>query len=148
MSEKPRKRLVSKGQYLAVMGEKLSLNVFGGLQLAFGLTGVVLLWALWKSGFAVNPDTQDETEVFATAISAVSLLLLVSSRFLLKKASKIESVALITTHAAHLLPPKETLGRPSHLPPADQQSELLRAAQLGQETATDELLRATGGQDR
>jgi hypothetical protein len=144
MSEKPQKRLVSNQQYISIIGEKLSLHVFGGLLLAFGFAGLVLLWALWKSGFAVNPDTQDATEVFAVAVSAVSLLLLVSSRFLLRKASKIESVAPITTRAVHLLPPEEILVRGSDRPSTNQQAELLRAAGQGPETPAEELLRASG----
>ncbi|HLK57424.1 MAG TPA: hypothetical protein VKU00_12715 [Chthonomonadaceae bacterium] len=55
----------------------------------------------------------------------------------------------ITDHNAHLLPLMETLVRGSDLPPTEQQNELLRAVQQGQETPTEQLLRAsqTNGQD-
>jgi len=49
----------------------------------------------------------------------------------------------ITT--AHLS--DETLVRPSQMPPTQQQTELLRAAQYGKETPIEELLRA-GGESR
>lgn len=63
------------------------------------------------------------------------------------KATSIEEVAPITERNAHLLPTEETLLRGSSPPPTVQQAELLRAIQAGQETAKEELLRATTGEE-
>ncbi len=51
----------------------------------------------------------------------------------------------VTRHKTGDLPEVETLVRASDLPPSHQQAELLRAAQPGQETSPEELLRATQG---
>ncbi len=56
---------------------------------------------------------------------------------------KVKRVVPITKRSSHLLPPEETLVRPSDLPRSHQQAELLRAATHGSETPAEELLRAT-----
>ena len=143
---KPQKQLVSKRQYVGIVGERLSLYVFGGLQLACGLAGVSLLsWLLWQASHsgALSDTSREAVIVFSLAIGVTSLLLVVSSRSLLKKANKIDPVTLITTRTAHLLPSEEVLVRASDLPPAQQQSELLRATHMSPETPAEELLRSS-----
>jgi hypothetical protein len=54
---------------------------------------------------------------------------------------------LITTEEAQLLPQEESLVRASALPRSYQQAALLRAAQYGKETPSEELLRAMTDQN-
>ena len=56
----------------------------------------------------------------------------------------VTEVTFIAPKTALVLPPEESLLRPSDLPPSHQQAELLRAAKPGQETPPEELLRAGG----
>lgn len=59
-----------------------------------------------------------------------------------EKVEKLEPVELITRRNTGDLPAVETLVRGSEQPPAEAQSELLRAARHGEETTPEQLLRA------
>ncbi|MCW3097909.1 MAG: hypothetical protein JWL77_3527 [Chthonomonadaceae bacterium] len=135
MSEKPKKRLVSKGQYVEILLGKIVLYSVAGCMLSAGLFFLALAvgFSFWLRGVVVMPL------IFGAGACAVIWF---SKRFFVE-AKEIEWVQPITVHNAHLLPVQETLVRPSDLPPSHQQAELLRAAPQGSETPPEELLRAT-----
>ncbi|MCW3094972.1 MAG: hypothetical protein JWL77_590 [Chthonomonadaceae bacterium] len=156
MSEKPQKRLVSKGQYLKTLGDKGASYAAG---VFYGLLGVpfllislfcfvIGLYGLFFSGFP--------SEISIVLFIAVISLILSMGAFwgctsYFKRAQEIELVAPITRHNTDQLPAVETLVRASDAPPSHQQAELLRASPQGSETPPEELLRATlkgtNGQD-
>jgi hypothetical protein len=149
MSEKPEKRLVSKGQYLKTLGDKGASYAAG---VFYGLLGVpfllislfcfvIGLYGLLFSGFP--------SEISIVLFIAVISLILSMGAFwgcksYFKRAQEIEPVTPITRHNTGQLPEIETLVRPSDLPPTHQQAELLRGvATPNSETPPEELLRAT-----
>jgi len=137
MSEKPGKRLASKGRYAWLMTARAILVLV--------LIPVSLVLAYSILGLLVNvfnmsdPDSIGNCILFAIGISATCF----SIRSIIREEKKIERVVPITKRTTSSLPPEETLVRASDLPPSHQQAELLRAAQAGQETSREELLRAT-----
>jgi hypothetical protein len=147
MNEKPQKRLVSKRQYVAVLGKTVSLYSAG---MIFFCGGLILLLPLFIDAMVAwgNYPVGIRALRFASGAGVIALLLLLG-KYTLIKATTIESVELLTHQNSHLLPPEETLVRASDAPPSQQQTELLRAAQYGKETPAEELLRATtrDGQD-
>ena len=144
MSEKPKKRLVSKKDFAresAVLIGKATARVFLGavclvmvpvLFILLTVMAFILLHAPW---YAVIP-------LFTPVIIAL-IYFLWTGLYLLNTASDGERVEVITEQNAHRLPPAESLVRASDLPPSHQQTELLRAAPQGSETPPEELLRAT-----
>ena len=141
MSEKPEKRLVSKGQYVRVMGKRLG---FGGVSVLFLALGFICILSslLCVCGVIFVHNKMEYLLALLAFIAASVPLLTVGFRTKdLVEAS--QSIAPITDKNAHLLPLHDTLVRGSDLPPTVQQSELLRATQAGQETPQEELMRAT-----
>jgi hypothetical protein len=136
MSEKPQKRLVSKGQYVRTMGSKTVLySLAGGVFVA----GLLLLTLTLVGVFQFH----DLSIVFLLAPGAVAIAGLVCSRNFFKEAKEIEPVQLLTIHNRYLMPPKQSLVRASDPPPSQQRAELLRAAGQGPQTPAEVLLRAT-----
>ena len=132
MSEKPQKRLVSEEEYAWLMIKRafLGLASLGFCLLGAWVVLVALAWACWYPLYGL--------------IWGLGSAFPLGVAFCLSRAMKsIKLSMLITTEDADLLPQQETLIRPSDLPPSQQQAELLRAAQHGIETPTEELLRAT-----
>jgi len=146
MSEKPGKRLVSKGQYVqTVIGKGGLYSVAISL---YACTPVLLCISLFCLVIGVitgsDPDGFDRTTMFilcgcflALAVGAIWC----GTKFF-DKAAKIEEVTPLTKTNTGSLPEVETLVRPSDLAPSHQKAELLRAAQHSQETPPEELLRA------
>ncbi|HLK59172.1 MAG TPA: hypothetical protein VKU00_21600 [Chthonomonadaceae bacterium] len=152
MSEKnPPKRLVSKGQYVWVMGKKAGLYSLSGLAFVLGLLGfgtaVFRFTLLLAHGFGKAVIFQLSDLIYLIPILGSAALYL-SSKLLIKKANAVEQVDPITDRTAYLLPLEETLVRGSDLPPIEQQAELLRAVQTEQETPQEELLRASQRSDK
>ncbi len=161
MRETPAKRWVHKGEYRGLVVKRI-------LWCAAGIIGVVI-YVAFNCLINYSPSTPTPTVVdnapfhpgiFGWAliiigvIIAIVLLLLELSQIFgfvyecFKAGSGVESVRLITPRNHHPAPSEECLVRPSDLPPSQQQAELLRPGQSGQETPPEELLRATCGQDR
>ena len=154
MSEKPQKRLVSKAQYVIKLLDKGSAHAFAvtvvgsGIGLLIG--SLLVIQSAVKLNAAVRMTPSIPTGIDTTQrIAQFSLLSVLSigaiwygvKRF--KTAEKMESVTPITRHNTGELPAVETLVRASELPPSHHQAELLRAAQNGNATPAEELLRAT-----
>ncbi|MCW3099374.1 MAG: hypothetical protein JWL77_4992 [Chthonomonadaceae bacterium] len=147
MSEKPQKRLVGLIEYLEKASEKAETYAFAS---TFGCVGVVLL--LWSvigivaGGYnAYRRDIGYAIFVWtgSAVVAGLGLGALRCAKSLFREAKQIVPVALLTKASLNRLPAVETLVRASDLPPAHQQSELLRAAPQGSETPPEELLRAT-----
>ncbi len=137
-------RLVSKGQYLKTLGEKGVTHVAGAF---FGLLGVsFFLISLFSLYGCFSSGSFSKVFIFIAVVSLIlSLGAFCGCKSFFTSAQEIETVAPITRHNTGHLPEAETLVRASNLPPSHQQAELLRAAQTGQETPAEELLRATQG---
>jgi hypothetical protein len=140
MSEKPKKRLVSKGSYLKLMSTRARLmsgtilfSVFGAMSLSATLWGMIdrhrQFWGLWLFETCLG---------FAFVAWAWRI-----ASYCFREERKVERVAPITNRTASLVSPEESLVRASDVPPSQQQAELLRATQYGKETPAEELLRAS-----
>jgi hypothetical protein len=146
MSEKPKKRLVGRRQYVVVLGKTVSLYTVGMISFC---GGIILLLPLGFDAMGVwgNYSVGVRALRFVIGVGVIALMLRLG-KYTLIKANTVEAVGLLTHHNSHLLPPEESLVRASDVPPSQQQTELLRAAQYGKETPAQELLRAsTDGQD-
>ena len=162
MSGKPQKRLVSKGQYLWIMGMKTTLYVAATGVVCLGLAGLVLnIYGSWDDVSRTAGSTDLETAiplgrftptdhiyflVLGAILSVTCLAIIWLGKSMFKKAQRVEPVALLKRQSVIPLPEAETLVRASDLPPSHQQDELLRAAPQGSETPAAELLRATNRQ--
>ena len=144
MSEKPQKRLVSQGRYARLITKRTALTLGSVVSLGVGLVtlvgSVISFWTAFYNGSLLVPSTCMLTTIHRFCISAG--MFFAAFRFY-KNEQKVERVVPITKRSSHLLPPEETLVRPSDLSPSQQQAELLRAAPQGSETPAEELLRAT-----
>lgn len=142
MREKPPKRLVSKSEYLKIQYRRLS--AWYGVTVCFGMTLCGFLYVPWRMGYrALHHTFSWSTGLAGVFLFGVAIGLYYVGRFHLGIARAIEPVTFrIPAHTGHL-PEVESLVRPSDLAPSHQQAELLRAARSGQETPTEELLRAT-----
>jgi len=144
MSEKPKKRVVNKREYIALMMQRIVLmNALIPASLLLGLSIVGFCGAILVTIAGIQDLGEGllNSGIFA-CIAAPSYLL---ARYVHKRESSVERVTLLNKHTAVLLPPEETLVRASDSPPSHQQAELLRAAHPGQEMPPEELLRATPG---
>jgi hypothetical protein len=140
MSEKPKKRLVSKGRYGELIRTRARL-LFGTI--LFDTLGVLSFSStIWDFKYLIAAQYSGIwwfTKVCGFAFCAWSFHI---ANYCFKQERKVERVALVTMRTVNLLPPEESLVRASDLPPS-QQAELLRAAQYGKETPAEELLRAS-----
>lgn len=144
MSDKPQKRLVSKGQYLKTIGDRGVTYASG---VFYGLLGVTfLLLSLFSFGYFFFIACLGSIDSFLLGIGVLLLILSMAAFWGCKscfwRATESEDVAPITRHNTGNLPAAETLVRASNLPPSQHQTELLRAAQYGKESPVGELLRA------
>jgi hypothetical protein len=135
MSEKPQKRLVSKGRYAWLMAVRAVLVSIALVCILIGLF-FTRLWLLMPHSIQGEPTCT--VGILASICGGTYFL----SFRLFKKERTIERVLPITKHTTSFLPPKESLVRASDMPPSHQQAELLRAAQMCHETPPEELLRA------
>jgi hypothetical protein len=131
MSEKPQKRLVSKGQYAWSMTGRATLLSAAVIFASVGIFSLVLAVICAAHGWNME-----------STYGIISTVLVLLAFGLYRKERTVERVAPITKHTITLTP-ESTLVRPSALPPSQEQAELLRAAQYGKETPAEELLRAT-----
>jgi len=148
-NEKPRARLVNKHQYLENRLEKGSLFTFAS---AFaGGSGICLLISLFLLYMGLPPWRNDPGNMGIELFFAVCFFGVlcfgtgwIASK-LFKAAAAVEKVAPLTRYNTGELPAAETLVRPSERPITLCQTELLRAAGQGAETASEQLLRAAPG---
>ena len=151
MSEKPQKRLVSKGQYVQVLGKKIGLQSLATVvATVFVTSGLFTASCLLVTCLSIPSLLRHPERFFAKLFITMFLGICTWAMYWLSNtmfanAKSIEPVAPITERNAHLLPAQDTLVRGSDLPPSEQQSELLRATQNGQETPPEELLRMVVG---
>ena len=166
MSEKPKKRLVGRTEY--VLRKTLAISLSVGLT-ACGIGGALLLLRLllgyyldartdrgphWlPPGTGANYDGQDlplrglfSAIAWRLCVTVLPILLITGltlwwgSRKSWKTLRALQPINFADIAA---LPEIETLVRASDLPPSYQQAELLRATPQGSETPLEELLRAT-----
>ena len=159
MSEKPQKRLVSKGQYLQIMAKKIALYSLAAVLAFYGaLISLTNIYATVHDAFYTCCQDEPESAIPLGAFTpsqhvyflglGVFLFLLSTALFwfghsLFTKARKIEPVALIRQHNTGHLPEVETLVRGSEEPPVAQSDILLRAATSAKETPPEQLLRSS-----
>jgi hypothetical protein len=146
MSEKPQKRLVSKGRYVWSMTSRtilLAFSVLFALIGAYGVLGILFSIAFNVTGMSETDGRDNLFVLFLTAAILFTAGVFFLAYSFWKKERTIERVAPITKRTTSTLPPEESLVRASAVPPSQQQAELLRAAQYGKETPAEELLRAT-----
>ncbi len=149
MSEKPRKRLVSKREYIKILRADISIftSHLSIIVMLLG-AGVFFLWMAWGmvSSFLV---LQSPWYAYLLPILCVGLSLLPLYigliLMLLVDTPNVKTVTFIASKTAPPISPEESLLRASDLPPSHQQAELLRAAGQGAETPPEELLRAVQG---
>jgi hypothetical protein len=146
MSEKPGKRLVSKGQYLRLLGKRTALSSSAiGIACAGGILFLIVGVGLIRFGVFHQTLRQSMLSFFSilSVCCVAGIMAIRIAGNLFREAKAIERVAPITRHNTGDLPAVETLVRPSDLPHSHQQAQLLRAAPHGNETPVEELLRAT-----
>ena len=134
MSEKPKKRLVSRGRYVCLMAGRATLLSAAVIFASVGIFSLVLALMCAAHGWGME-----------SAYKIIGTVLVLLAFGLYRKERTVERVAPITRYTTSALPPEQTLVRASALPPSHQQAELLRAAPQGSETPAEELLRATIG---
>jgi hypothetical protein len=155
MSEKRETRIVPWTSYLRIAGKgialKFSCATLVGIAGVSSLLSCLLLficlsaWISWRD----KPWDEDMIDLvrgagwFGTVFGIGGLTSLFGAVKTWQGAKKVEPVALLTKHNTGQLPEVKTLIRASDVPPLHQQAELLRAAQHGNETPAEELLRAT-----
>jgi len=125
------RRVVSKGVFVRTIGKKVGLFSLSGFILGAGL--VLTLCTLICLYFSVA--------LLALFFGALTVGAFWYSTRVFVQAKEVEAVRPVTQRTAHLLPPEESLVRASDAPHAHLKSELLRAAQSGQDTPVEELLR-------
>jgi len=130
----PPKQLVSKRKYLQATGKKVGLCCLAGLMVS------VAIYLLTSQATWLNHAQSNGTSLL---FGAITIFAFWCSLRLFEKGRQIEPGRPLTDHTVHLLPPEETLVRASDIPPSLQQTELLRAVQIGSETPPEELLRAS-----
>lgn len=129
---KPKKRIVSKGQYALLETQRTALTTVAiHLFVLCGLSGFACqaFFAARMMGWAMP------------CLGMASATLLLGVR-LVKSEQKIERTLPLTQKNTSDLPAVQTLVRPSDIPPSHQSSELLRSAPQGSETPPEEMLRA------
>ena len=137
MSEKPQKRLVSKGRYVWLMTGRTTLLSAAVIFASVGIFSLVLAVICAAHDWGMEPTYK-----------IVGTVLVLLAFELYRKERTVERAAPITMRTTSILSPEETLVRASDLPPTHQQAELLRAAPQGSETPLEELLRATTNRQR
>lgn len=143
MSEKPKKRLVSKGRYVWLMTGKTTLLAASVCSFLIGgyWSFIMLILTYWKLS---DWKSTNILEIFCFTVGMLCAIVpLCLGRYLLKKGQAVERVTPITRHTTSSLPPEESLVRASDASPSHQQAELLRATQHCKETPAEELLRAS-----
>ena len=128
-------QLVSQDRYRKDISAKIRLLYMTAFFLLAGL--VFLAASVWSS--CQYPDFGCLFEFAAW----IPIIILWNGWRFFVEAKQIKPVRPVIAHNAHRFLPKEILLRSSELPSSQQQVELLRAAQPGQETPPEELLRAT-----
>ena len=153
-TEKPKKRIVSKGEYLSTLGTKGGLFSTAIVVGSVGL-GFLLLAALSIIQFAVSLRSEIGVGLFeifkmlgGLIPGAIGLTAIWYCKVAIKSARDIEAVTPITRHNTGHLPEVETLVRGSDRPATAEQAELLRAAGQGAETPSEQLLRAAQGEGK
>ncbi|MCW3100845.1 MAG: hypothetical protein JWL77_6463 [Chthonomonadaceae bacterium] len=148
MSEKPKKRLVSKREYVKLLRDDISNFTanFTWTVMMLGF-GVLMLWVAWGfvSSFRVlqSPWYAYLLPVLCVGLSLFPLFVGLISLLLSIDTPNVRTVTFIAPKTASLLPPEETLVRASAAPPSHQQAELLRGVvSPASETPPEELLRA------
>jgi hypothetical protein len=147
-SSKPRKRVVSKGQYISYLAKKAGLSSVSGLLFCSGLMGLLLAGCgllasvLMLFGSASPGSDLPISLIWASLSIGVASLLVERIGFEgIKEAQKMTPVLPLTRHNVEQLPEPESLVRASSEPAAEQCDVLLRAAHPGQETPAEQLLR-------
>jgi hypothetical protein len=147
-SSKQRKRIVSKEQYITYLAKKAGLSSVSGLLFCSGLMGLLLAGCgLLASVLTLFGSASSDSDLFISLIwasSSIGVISLLVGRIGfegIKEAKKMTPVLPLTRHNVNQLPEPESLVRASAEPPAEQSDVLLRAAQPGQETPAEQLLR-------
>ena len=153
--KKPQKRIVSKERYVQVMGKKVGFYSIAVCSLGIGSISLLYMFSVWCN--AVNAYVRNDVHTYHVANDTLGnfwpflfgwfVLWMWISRKLFRDGKAIEPVQPITERNTHLLPLQDTLVRSSDLPPSEQQAELLRAVQTGQETPPEQLLRSVAGDE-
>jgi hypothetical protein len=145
-----RKRILSKPQYIVHLGKRMTLAPFGCLLCLIGCVGlflalclsILLVCAGLSLLFYHKSDGLGFWLVSTLLVGSLSLEALWTGLKAIEAFTEMKPAAPFTRQNVEQLPEPESLVRASAEPPAEQSDVLLRAAQHGQRTPAEELLRA------
>jgi hypothetical protein len=144
-----RKRLVGKKKYIRTAGRRIFLKLSAYTVSCIGVVCLLMsACLLWDDALNIPLPPALTDRAWFIPFGLFGAISLWFTRVLFKRVQEIRPVALITKHTAKRLPYVETLVRGSDAPPSQQQAELLRAVGKGQATPSEQLLRATQGQEQ
>lgn len=147
--QKRQRKVVSKARYILYIVDKATLSFWGAVVAFIGLLGFVLL-AFLLIGFVERIIQRHSLQFSDIYYLLLTLFLVGGGSFVLVYAgvheakdatAGMEPVAPLTRNNLELLPAEKSLVRDSSEPTAAQEAVLLRPAQAGQETPSEELLR-------
>jgi hypothetical protein len=141
-----RKRIVSHPEYLAYLARKTTLRS-GMFASGIGFYTCLMLTILCVLGSIICLCTAKDSMGFfllgAGILGETTYALFLATMFAKEKAESLEPVTPLTRQNIEHLPAEETLVRASREPTEGQEKVLLRAATATDETAAEELLRAS-----
>ena len=146
---KPQKQLVSKEQYVRHIGKNLTLTGVSVLALAVGIPCLLICFC-WGIGLflqALEGHVPSDAWYWYLGLLMVTGGLMKIGLRTKKAVESSEAIVIVTHRNVHQLRDEDSLVRGSDLPPTEQQAELLRAVQTGQETPSEELLRPVAGDE-
>ncbi len=147
-NEKPRKRLVSKGQYALYFTKVVALCSASIIMAILGI--FICIVSFVGLAFHLIVETSGDSSTAMVAIiamfcAAVGLAIAFVGKSAVETAfSRIEPVELLTHRSIAELPEEEHLVRSSSVNSLPQETVLLRAARADAKTQEEELLRPTG----
>jgi hypothetical protein len=146
------KRIVSKAEYAANVGNKLSLFAFGVGVMGLGLVGILNAVSLTILGLgeAIKYHDSDDIKIAAFVfliVGGMSALIFWAGRKTVRKAKQIDIGVPRTRANTADLPAPESLVRASEEPVQEQEAVLLRAATQTQERHEEQLVRAVEGRE-
>lgn len=142
--EKPKKRLVSKGEFAISVTKEVVFTMAGFGLIIAGCSGsffsIVLAIGIAIGGSGIDPELRGNSLVFLF-VAVVSAIVAYAGFALTKTANAMQSLAPITRDNVARLPAAESLVRPSSADAIPQEQVLLRATMATDETPSKELLR-------
>jgi hypothetical protein len=149
MSQRSKRRIVSKSRFARYLVTKAALAVAGGLAAGIGVLGCVLafIFMMMSVGGAGASWIGPVLLIFALAAIVLFGYLFLWGLGTLIDADSIEPLTPVTRFNAMDLAQEESLVRASQEPVLEPENSLLRAAEDNRENDRDELLRMTANNE-